>query len=171
MRTPLSGLPVLFSLLAAGCSGPAPVAVNPPPDATPVVSEKPAIDTPGPVIRVTAAYPGASANVVTDTVAIPLEQSINGTEGLVLIESQMNSNGDYLATLHFAPKTDIKVAQVLVQNRVALDAAEVAAPGSAGGDRHPQRRPSPGSPACGWPWSAPTALATRHSFRITPGSS
>lgn len=82
------------------------------------VSEYPNIAPP--TIVVSAAYPGASAEVVADTVAAPLEQEINGVEGMLYISSQSTGNGATAINVVFALGTDIDKAQVLVQNRVAI---------------------------------------------------
>jgi hydrophobe/amphiphile efflux-1 (HAE1) family protein len=73
-----------------------------------------------PTIEVTATYPGASAQVMTDTVAAPLEQQINGIENMLYMTSTSSSNGSYSLTVTFEVGTDLEEAQVLVQNRVAL---------------------------------------------------
>ncbi|MCA9180806.1 MAG: efflux RND transporter permease subunit, partial [Planctomycetales bacterium] len=73
-----------------------------------------------PTIQVTASYPGASAQVMTDTVAAPLEQQINGIEDMLSMSSTSSSNGSYSLTVTFEVGTNIEDAQVLVQNRVAL---------------------------------------------------
>src|SRR5262245_17851161 len=78
--------------------------------------------TGGPVLTVTASYPGASAQVVADTVATPIEQEVNGVEGMVRIESESGNDGGYTAHLYFEPATDPAVASVIVQNRVAMAA-------------------------------------------------
>ncbi|RYI98639.1 MAG: hydrophobe/amphiphile efflux-1 family RND transporter, partial [Acetobacteraceae bacterium] len=82
------------------------------------VSEYP--DVAPPTIVVTAAYPGASAQVVADTVATPLEQEINGTEGMLYMYSQSTSDGRVTLTVTFKLGTDLDKAQVLVQNQVAI---------------------------------------------------
>jgi multidrug efflux pump subunit AcrB len=74
----------------------------------------------GVTVVVTASYPGAGAQVVADAVAAPLEQQINGAEGLVRIESESRNDGSYVARLRFGPKTDPKLAVQVIQNRVAL---------------------------------------------------
>lgn len=81
------------------------------------VSEYP--DIAPPTISVTASYPGASAETVAETVATPLEQAINGVEGMIYMLSQSTGNGGMSLTITFAPGTDIDAANVLVQNRVA----------------------------------------------------
>jgi hydrophobe/amphiphile efflux-1 (HAE1) family protein len=73
-----------------------------------------------PTITVTAAYPGAAAETVGETVAAPLEQSINGVEGMLYMTSSSTSDGAAQITVTFKPGTDLDAAQVLVQNRVAL---------------------------------------------------
>ncbi len=73
-----------------------------------------------PTVQVTASYPGASAQVMADTVAAPLEQQINGVENMLSMTSTSSSNGSYSLTVTFEVGTDLEEAQVLVQNRVAL---------------------------------------------------
>src|SRR6266436_2962397 len=79
-----------------------------------------------PTIRVQANYPGADAQVVADTVAAPIEQQVVGVEGMLYMTSQSNNDGSYSLDVTFALGTDINMAQVLVQNRVAI--AEPALP-------------------------------------------
>jgi hydrophobe/amphiphile efflux-1 (HAE1) family protein len=73
-----------------------------------------------PSISVTAAYPGANAETVAVTVASPLEQEINGVEGMLYISSQSTSDGRVTITATFALGTNLDEAQVLVQNRVNI---------------------------------------------------
>ena len=73
-----------------------------------------------PTIQVNAVYPGASAEVIADTVAATIEEEINGVEGMLYITSQSTSAGTATITVTFEPGTDLDTAQVLVQNRVAL---------------------------------------------------
>jgi len=82
------------------------------------VAEYPEI-TP-PTVRVTASYPGANAQVVADTVAAPIEQQVVGVEGMLYMSSQSNNDGSYSLDVTFALGTDVNMAQVLVQNRVAI---------------------------------------------------
>lgn len=73
-----------------------------------------------PTVRVTAVYPGASAATIAETVASPLEQEINGVEGMLYMSSNSSSDGSYTLTITFALGTDLDMASVLVQNRVAV---------------------------------------------------
>ncbi|GMU84487.1 MAG: hypothetical protein AMXMBFR47_43560 [Planctomycetota bacterium] len=73
-----------------------------------------------PMIRVSAYYPGANAQVVADTVAAPIEQQVNGVERMMYMSSQSNNDGSYTLDVTFEIGTDINMAQVLVQNRVAI---------------------------------------------------
>src|SRR6058998_3139803 len=82
------------------------------------VAEYPSI-TP-PTVRVTANYPGASAEVVAETVAAPIEQQVVGVEGMLYMLSQSNNDGSYSLDVTFELGTDVNMAQVLVQNRVAI---------------------------------------------------
>src|ERR671935_493925 len=73
-----------------------------------------------PTVEVSAAYPGANAQVVADTVAAPIEQQVNGVENMMYMSSQCTNDGNYTLTVTFKPGVDLNMAQVLVQNRVAL---------------------------------------------------
>ncbi|MEW6643393.1 MAG: multidrug efflux RND transporter permease subunit [Pseudomonadota bacterium] len=73
-----------------------------------------------PTIVVTTQYPGASAQTVSETVATPIEQEINGVEDMMYLYSQATSNGQLTITVTFKLGTDLDKAQVLVQNRVAI---------------------------------------------------
>ncbi|MEM0909616.1 MAG: multidrug efflux RND transporter permease subunit [Pseudomonadota bacterium] len=73
-----------------------------------------------PTIQVSASYPGASAKTVADTVATPIEQEVNGVEGMLYMMSQSTSDGRMTLTITFDVGTDLEMANVLVQNRVAL---------------------------------------------------
>ena len=72
-----------------------------------------------PTITVTTSYPGASAQTLADTVAAPIEQEINGVEGMIYMASQSTADGNLSLTVTFDVGTDADRAQVLVQNRVS----------------------------------------------------
>src|SRR5580698_243570 len=71
-----------------------------------------------PTVQVTTSYPGASADVVAQTVATPLEQEINGVENMLYMSSQSTGDGKLTITVTFSIGTDLNVAQMLTQNRV-----------------------------------------------------
>jgi len=73
-----------------------------------------------PTIAVTAMYPGASAETLSETVAAPIEQELNGVEGMLYMSSSSTADGMAMISVVFQPGTDLDAAQVLVQNRVAL---------------------------------------------------
>jgi multidrug efflux pump subunit AcrB len=73
-----------------------------------------------PTVEVSAVYAGANAQVVADTVAAPIEQQVNGVEGMMYMSSQCTNDGTYTLTITFKLGTDLNIAQVLVQNRVSL---------------------------------------------------
>ena len=72
-----------------------------------------------PTVQVTTRYPGASARTVIDTVALPIEQQVNGVEGMIYMQSYTAADGSYTLTVTFKIGTDLNFAQVLVQNRVS----------------------------------------------------
>src|SRR5947209_7175407 len=73
-----------------------------------------------PTVEVSAFYPGANARVVADTVAAPIEQQVNGVEGMMYMSSQCANDGSYTLTVTFQPGSDLNISQVLVQNRESL---------------------------------------------------
>lgn len=72
-----------------------------------------------PTVAVTASYPGASADIVEQTVAIPLEAEINGVEDMIYMSSKSSNDGSMKITVTFAVGTDSDMAAVNVQNRVS----------------------------------------------------
>jgi hydrophobic/amphiphilic exporter-1 (mainly G- bacteria), HAE1 family len=73
-----------------------------------------------PQVRVEATYPGATPETIADTVATPIEQEINGVEGMLYMTSSSTADGGMQLDVTFEHGTDLDVAQVLVQNRVAI---------------------------------------------------
>src|SRR5215210_6792880 len=81
-----------------------------------------------PTVQVTTRYPGASARTVIDTVALPIEQQVNGVEGMIYMQSYSSDDGSYSLTVTFRIGTDLNFAQVLVQNRVSAALASLPDP-------------------------------------------
>jgi multidrug efflux pump len=73
-----------------------------------------------PSVSVSIIYPGASADVVAQTVAAPIEQSVNGVQGMLYMSSNSGSDGSYSLSVTFEVGTDLNTALVMVQNRVTL---------------------------------------------------
>ena len=73
-----------------------------------------------PTVQVSCSYPGANAKVVADTVAAPIEQQVNGVEGMLYMSSQSANDGSYNLIVTFDLGTDLNTALVMVQNRVAM---------------------------------------------------
>jgi HAE1 family hydrophobic/amphiphilic exporter-1 len=78
-----------------------------------------------PTISVTTRYPGASARAVVDTVALPIEQQVNGVDGMIYMQSYSASDGSYTLIVTFKIGMDINFAQVLVQNRISSALAQL----------------------------------------------
>jgi len=78
-----------------------------------------------PTVVVSASYPGASADVIAETVAAPIEEQVNGVEDMIYMSSKSSDNGSMELTVTFEIGTDIDMATVLVQNRVAIAEARL----------------------------------------------
>ena len=90
------------------------------------VSQYPAIVPP--TIQVTTTYPGADAGTLIKTVALPIEQQVNGVENMLYMQSTSTNNGSYTLIVTFAIGTDLNFAQMLVQNRVQAAMAQLPQP-------------------------------------------
>src|SRR5581483_12371846 len=73
-----------------------------------------------PSVQVAITYPGAGAQVMADTVGAPIEQEVNGVQGMLYMSSQSGNDGSYTLTVTFDIGTDLNTALVMVQNRVTL---------------------------------------------------
>lgn len=71
-----------------------------------------------PTVQVQASYPGADASTVAQTVGIPIEQQVNGVQGMMYMSSTSSASGDYRLTITFEVGTDVDMATVMVQNRL-----------------------------------------------------
>ncbi len=119
LRLPALALLAICLLGAAAAAVVPPLLGDPTPEPGPT---QPAAVQPGfgPVIVVKAAYPGANARVVADTVGAHIEKQVHGVEGMTHMTSQCDHAGNYALTVTFAAGTDPQQAQVRVQNRVTL---------------------------------------------------
>ncbi len=97
-----------------------------------------------PTIQVTATYPGANAKTLVETVALPIEQQVNGVENMLYMQSTCTSDGHYTLIVTFKVGTDLDFAQVLVQNRVSAALAQLPQAVQAQGES--QRKSPP--PSC-----------------------
>src|SRR5205085_6229181 len=73
-----------------------------------------------PIINISGQYPGANADVVASTVVTPLEQQINGVENMLYMSSNSTADGRFSVSVTFDLGTNLDIAQVQVQNRVAI---------------------------------------------------
>ena len=103
---PIFSTVISIIIVLVGCIGVALLPVDQYPDIVP------------PVVKVSASYPGAGAETVSQAVATPIEQVLNGTPGMLYMESRSSNNGTFTATLTFDIDTDADLAAVEVQNRV-----------------------------------------------------
>ncbi len=78
-----------------------------------------------PTVKVTATYPGATSQVIAETVAGVIEEQVNGIEDLLYFKSESDNNGNYALTLTFRPGVDSDIAQVNVQNAVSIAEAQL----------------------------------------------
>src|ERR1700710_1963266 len=86
-----------------------------------------------PTVQVSTSYPGASSRTVMDTVALPVEQQVNGVQDMLYMQSTSASDGSYTLTVTFQIGTDLNFAQVLVQNRVSSALSQLPQAGQAQG--------------------------------------
>ncbi len=87
------------------------------------VSQFPEVAPPTVVVR--TAYPGATPDIISNTVGAPIEQEVNGVEGMLYMNSQSTTDGAYQLTIAFELGTDLDTAQVLVQNRLSVAEARL----------------------------------------------
>src|SRR5262249_36526372 len=112
-------LGVFALFLAAGCLGAESETAGPSDKSKPVPGKDGPVHS-RPVVLVEAVYPGANAQVVADTVAAPVEQQVNGVEGMLHMTSRCTNEGAFTLAVTFRPGTDLAQAVALVQKRVNL---------------------------------------------------
>ena len=78
-----------------------------------------------PTVKISAVYPGADARTIAETVAAPIEQEVNGVEGMIYMSSVSANDGSMNLTVTFEPGTNLDIANVLTQNRVAVAEARL----------------------------------------------
>ena len=108
IERPIFATVLSLLLLVAGCAALFVLPIDQFPSITP------------PTVQVTAMYPGANAETIAQTVGIPIEQQVNGVDGMIYMSSTSSSSGTYNLTVTFETGTDIDMATVLVQNRVNI---------------------------------------------------
>ncbi|MFI0348692.1 MAG: efflux RND transporter permease subunit, partial [Chthoniobacterales bacterium] len=81
-----------------------------------------------PTVQVTASYPGATAQTMIKKVALPIEQEVNGVDGMMYMSSSSTSTGNYTLTVTFNIGTDPNMNQILVENRVSAALARLPEP-------------------------------------------
>ena len=107
IQRPIFAIVIAVAMILAGALTFSKLPISQFPDITP------------PTVMVSASYPGADANTVAETVGVPIEQLVNGVEGMMYMSSESGSDGSYMLTITFEEGTDIDNATVKVQNRVA----------------------------------------------------
>ena len=117
-------------------------------------------------MTVTASYPGANAKTVAETVATPIEEQINGVENMLYMSSQSTNDGNMKLTVTFKLGTNLDIAQVQVQNRVAI--AQPRLPQDVQRAGHRGEEGVAGHHAGDRAFTRPTAAATRCISATTP---
>ena len=103
---PVFSIVISIVIVIVGCIGLALLPVDQYPDIVP------------PTVQISASYPGADAQTVTQAVATPIEQELNGTPGMLYMTSTSSNSGGYTCTVTFDINTDPDIAAVDIQNRV-----------------------------------------------------
>ena len=78
-----------------------------------------------PTVMVSASYPGADAQTVAETIGVPIEEQVNGIEGMMYMSSTSGNDGSYQLTITFENGVDLDMAAVKVQNRISLAEASL----------------------------------------------